>query len=107
MVEKIGHHLVLIKISLHLAYLGQKMVVSGAKEGQNYVTNDNFKTCPQRPIACGLKTIGLPHILNDTTLIFLLLDSLKSNVVRIAKSTSYQTQNCNSQAWIMMEMDML
>ena len=65
-----------------------------SEEGQNYVTNDNFKT--YRPIACGLKTIGLPHILNDTTLIFLLLDSLKSNVVRIAKSTNYQTQNCNS-----------
>ena len=61
--------------------------------GQNYVTNDFFKT--YQPIACGLKTIGLPQILNDTSLLFLLSNSSPTNFARIAKSTNYQTNTCN------------
>lgn len=61
--------------------------------GQNYVTNDFFKT--YQPIACGLKTIGLPQILNDTSLLFLLSNSSPTNFVRIAKSTNYHTNTCN------------
>lgn len=61
--------------------------------GQNYITNDFFKT--YQPIACGLKTIGLPQILNDASLIFLFSNSSPTNFVRIAKSTNYQTNTCN------------
>jgi photosystem II stability/assembly factor-like uncharacterized protein len=84
--------------------INQKIVsfnISGEKNGsfrndigQNYVTNDFFKT--YQPIACGLKTIGLPQILNDTSLLFLLSNSSPTNFVRIAKSTNYQTNTCNS-----------
>ncbi len=86
--------------------INQKIVsfsISGEKNGsfrndigQIYVTNDFFKT--YQPIACGIKTYGLPQILDDTSLLVLFLNTNSSpnNFVRIAKSTNYQTNTCNS-----------
>lgn len=62
--------------------------------GQNYVTNDFFQT--YQTIACGLKTNGLPQILDDTSFLLLLSNSSPTNFVRIAKSTNYQTNTCNN-----------
>jgi len=83
--------------------INQKIVsfnISGAENGsfrndigQNYITNDFFKT--YLPIACGLKTIGSPQMLNDTSLLFLLSNSSPTNFVQIAKSSNYLNTSCN------------